>query len=358
VGGKLENGAFFGSGQTWTLPDARAITLDVYPPYQRYRRVYPPNRWRADRAVYPYGGEGTLAILATDLEFEGSRVKSPILGRDFNPMGRGDGVYYANGGNYADSANVVISGAKPVFTGEAATGFGSGVNNTYSPEECQKLRNEQLRRLEEDPACKKEIGLDPNVCCITECGVGLPDGKEKDRRRRSCDCCCCLAKGCPPCLYPLPPECILCCVGGITGEGGKACDCTDTSQGDPCASHPCDYAPNTPCDLKANWLCDWLYYRRKDAVKYQMPSCRTLCKTCGYMFGSGETPCPKWRLSNCQLQCQKYNRILQVFVWALCMECCRVQHNYCVREVAVDCACVYTDGGGRKRKCSYQEKQM
>jgi hypothetical protein len=28
----------------------------------------------ADRAVYAYGGEGTLALLATDLEFEGSRV--------------------------------------------------------------------------------------------------------------------------------------------------------------------------------------------------------------------------------------------------------------------------------------------
>ncbi|MCD6283410.1 hypothetical protein J7J84_07435 [bacterium] len=203
---------------------------------------------RASSAATNYA----LQLGATDLEYEVTRVKSPVIGRDMNPMGRGDGTYYANGGNYADSANVVISGAKPVFTGEAATGFGSGVNNTYSPEECQKLRNEQLRRLEEDPACKKEIGLDPTVCCITECGVGLPDGKEKDRLRRSCDCCCCLAKGCPPCLYPLPPECILCCVGGYIGPGGVACECTDTSQGD-----PCDKEPGWDCD-KIRERCNYV----------------------------------------------------------------------------------------------------
>jgi len=50
VGEKLTTSGYFGSGQTWTLPDAYNrtlpdaynITLDVYPPYQRYRRVYPP----------------------------------------------------------------------------------------------------------------------------------------------------------------------------------------------------------------------------------------------------------------------------------------------------------------------------
>jgi len=164
-----------------------------------------------------------LQLGATDLEYEVTRVKSPVLGRDMNPMGRGDGTYYANGGNYADSANVVVLGTKPAFIGTMAYGYGSSVNNTYSPEECQKLRNEQLRRLEEDPACKKEIGLDPNVCCITECGVGLPEGEEKDRLRRSCDCCCCLAKGCPPCLYPLPAECIFCCTPNV-----EPCECMPT----------------------------------------------------------------------------------------------------------------------------------
>jgi len=122
VGEKLTTSGYFGSGQAWTLPDAYNITLDVYPPYQRYRRVYPQNRWRADRAVYPYGGEGTLAILATDLEFEGSRVKSPILGRDFNPMGRGDGAYYAQG-------SMAIYNAKPAWIGEITTGWGNSICN-------------------------------------------------------------------------------------------------------------------------------------------------------------------------------------------------------------------------------------
>ncbi len=76
----------------------------------------------SDRAVYAYGGEGTLAILATDLEFEGSRVKTPVLGRDMNPMGRGDGTYYAQGA-------MGIAGARAAFVGEITAGFGNSVCN-------------------------------------------------------------------------------------------------------------------------------------------------------------------------------------------------------------------------------------
>ena len=94
------------------LPDACETLLDAFPPIQR----------RADRAVYPYGGEGTLAILATDLEFEGSRVKSPILGRDFNPFGRGDGAYYAQGA-------MAIYNAKPAWIGEITTSWGNSICN-------------------------------------------------------------------------------------------------------------------------------------------------------------------------------------------------------------------------------------
>jgi len=87
------------------LFDAYAFTLD------------------ADRAVYAYGGEGTLALLATDLEFEGSRVKSPVTGSDFNPMGRGDGAYYAEGA-------FAIRGAKAsLLVGEITTGFGNSICN-------------------------------------------------------------------------------------------------------------------------------------------------------------------------------------------------------------------------------------
>jgi len=109
VGGKPENGAFFGSGQTWTLPAAYNITLD------------------ADRASSAATNHA-LQLGATDLEYEVTRVKSPIIGRDMNPMGRGDGTYYPNGGNSA-GGSVAIYAAKPPFAGERAFGFGSSMNN-------------------------------------------------------------------------------------------------------------------------------------------------------------------------------------------------------------------------------------
>jgi len=117
VGEKLTTSGYFGSGQTWTLPDAYNITLDVYP----------PNRWRADRASSAATSHA-LQLGATDLEYEVTRVKSPVIGRDMNPMGRGDGTYYCNGGNTA-GGSIAITGAKPVFLGESASGYGNNVNN-------------------------------------------------------------------------------------------------------------------------------------------------------------------------------------------------------------------------------------
>jgi len=70
-----------------------------------------------------------LQLAATDLEYEVTRVKSPVLGRDLNPMGRGDGTYYANGGNFAPSGSVALRGAMPRSVGERAFGFGNDVNN-------------------------------------------------------------------------------------------------------------------------------------------------------------------------------------------------------------------------------------
>jgi len=127
VGEKLTTSGYFGSGQTWTLPDAYNITLDVYPPYQRYRRVYPPNRWRADRTSSAATNHA-LQLGATDLEYEGTRVKSPVLGRDLNPLGRGDGVYYCNGGN-AVGRKFFIDEAKPWFSLPERQGFGNSMNN-------------------------------------------------------------------------------------------------------------------------------------------------------------------------------------------------------------------------------------
>jgi len=82
----------------------------------------------ADRASSA-ATDHALQLAATDLEYEVTRVKSPVIGRDLNPLGRGDGTYYCNGGNYALSASLAIRGAKPRLVGDVATGYGSSVNN-------------------------------------------------------------------------------------------------------------------------------------------------------------------------------------------------------------------------------------
>jgi len=57
-------------------------------------------------------------------------VKNAALGRELNPLGRGDGYYYCNGGNPVRQGNVTISRAKPRWVdGHVRTGFGNSVNN-------------------------------------------------------------------------------------------------------------------------------------------------------------------------------------------------------------------------------------
>jgi len=85
----------------------------------------------ADRASSAATSQA-LQLGATDLEYEVTRVKSPVIGRDMNPMGRGDGTYYANGGNVM-GGSVAITRAKSAFVGEKAFGYGSSVNNQYGP---------------------------------------------------------------------------------------------------------------------------------------------------------------------------------------------------------------------------------
>ena len=119
VGVQATAGDHTGSGQTWTPPDACAITLDVYP----------PNQWRADR-VSSAATIYALQLAATDQEYEVTRVKSPVLGRDMNPMGRGDGYYYPNGGNAVADGSIVVCDAKSMWTeGHIRSGFASSVNN-------------------------------------------------------------------------------------------------------------------------------------------------------------------------------------------------------------------------------------
>ena len=81
----------------------------------------------ADRSALPVT-DHALMLGQTDLEYEVTRVKSPVLGRDLNPMGRGDGAYYADGGNVM-RGSVRIGSAKPSFVGEMSFGYGNSINN-------------------------------------------------------------------------------------------------------------------------------------------------------------------------------------------------------------------------------------
>ena len=188
MGVKPENGAFFGSGQTWTLPDAYNITLDVYP----------QNQWRADRASSAATNHA-LQLGATDLEYEVTRVKSPVLGRDMNPMGRGDGTYYCNGGNGSQAGNLAIRGAKPRWTdGHVRKGFGNSINN-------QGIGGGGgIGDDEGHVGCPKVPGDDRCWCidCL-ECPSSLPRGPDSPAR----DCCeaigqDCVAGGPAECMQP------------------------------------------------------------------------------------------------------------------------------------------------------------
>src|SRR3990172_2679931 len=65
---------------------------------------------------------GSLEIAGISLLYEGTRVKSYLLGRDLNPMGRGSGQYYPDG-------LFSIGSLRPSSTTTAVYGFGNSVNN-------------------------------------------------------------------------------------------------------------------------------------------------------------------------------------------------------------------------------------
>jgi hypothetical protein len=142
--------------------------LSSLPTYMRLD-VYPPIHWRADRASSAASNHA-LQLAATDLEYEVTRVKSPVLGRDLNPMGRGDGTYYANGGN-SSGGSIAVRGAKPSFTGNRSYGYGNDVNNDES----------------------ESKGPNPNcfsMCiCAADCFLEWQSKDKEDRSEYPTDCC-------------------------------------------------------------------------------------------------------------------------------------------------------------------------
>ena len=65
---------------------------------------------------------GTLELSGVNLMYEGTRVKSWLVGRDMNPAGRGDGSHYALG-------DFTIGSIRPVPTTTPVGGWGNSVNN-------------------------------------------------------------------------------------------------------------------------------------------------------------------------------------------------------------------------------------
>jgi len=69
---------------------------------------------------------GALELSGVNLMYEGTRVKSWLIGRDMNPAGRGDGSHYALG-------DFEIGSVRPVPTSTPVRGRGNSVNNSYCP---------------------------------------------------------------------------------------------------------------------------------------------------------------------------------------------------------------------------------
>ncbi len=113
-----------------------------------------------------------LSLAATDLEYEGTRVKSPILGRDLNPMGRGDGTYYTDGGN-THGGSVAINRIRPSWApGHVRSGYGSSINNQGpgggNGQSCPSVTNDNrcwcIDCFECPSGMPKNIG-NPRDCC-------------------------------------------------------------------------------------------------------------------------------------------------------------------------------------------------
>ena len=51
----------------------------------------------SENSIVLSSANGSFEAAAISLNYEGTRVKSALIGRDLNPMGRGDGIYYFAG---------------------------------------------------------------------------------------------------------------------------------------------------------------------------------------------------------------------------------------------------------------------
>ena len=151
-----------------------------------------------------YDNPAMAGLAQTDLEYEVTRVKSPVLGRDLNPMGRGDGAYYANGGNFAPDGSIAIRGGNAVLIGRFSMGYGNSINNTVHPpyDGVKKPPETECWECIKTPPAGAELEM--GACCAEVCGTmrelleANPDIDVFDYLDAWLPCVCC-ACGCPPC---------------------------------------------------------------------------------------------------------------------------------------------------------------
>ncbi|MEP0815472.1 MAG: hypothetical protein HRF49_12535 [bacterium] len=118
---------------------------------------------------------GALEISGTNLMYEGTRVKTWIIGRDVNPGGRGNGVHFAHGmftcGTTRSPATVYL-----------LAGWGNSINNGNDPE----LSGCDL--YTQDGMCKPGFKGTLKSCCCKDYGEGLDAALEMCTS--GCGCCC------------------------------------------------------------------------------------------------------------------------------------------------------------------------
>ena len=127
--------------------------------------------------------KGRIGILGSALAYAGSspRITSEKIGRDVNPLGRGDGMAYVGGMvNLGDIA-------PELPTGRAARGYGNSINNDNDGATMGEWRD----RDHEDACCRCVSGW----CCTWEVPVrrwepGMPFGNPAGS--------CCCPKHCGP----------------------------------------------------------------------------------------------------------------------------------------------------------------
>jgi len=91
------------------------------------RRTYNPSTSAAgdtSNSIALSSDRGTLELSGVNLMYEGTRVKSWLVGRDMNPGGRGYGSHYALG-------DFTIGNIRPIPTTTPITGWGNSVNNQF-----------------------------------------------------------------------------------------------------------------------------------------------------------------------------------------------------------------------------------